>query len=106
MAKTSVQIYCNYLSAKAQANELEEIANDIIKLSDEQLSNEFMYVYLQWTGEASKSYQNRGRILRTQIKDHANELKKAASTIRRVAERVYKTEMEALRIARERKYKG
>ncbi len=104
MAKTRTQLYYDYLSAKNKANELDEIANEIIKLSNEHLSNEFMYIYLHWTGEASKSFQNKGKILGQQIEKHALEIRKCASTIRTVAERVYKTEMEALRIAHERKY--
>ena len=42
MAKTRTQLYYDYLSAKNKANELDEIANEIIKLSNEHLSNEFM----------------------------------------------------------------
>lgn len=100
---TKFELYCNFVAAKDKADELDNIANKMRKVATDKLCDELQTLSNSWTGEGAEVYRRKGKEMIVQIEMSADNLKKIASTIRTVAERIYNTEMRALQIAQERK---
>ncbi|WP_407385740.1 hypothetical protein [Ruminococcus sp.] len=100
------QIYCNYVNANIKAEQLEVIAATMLRSAqgDEALCQG--YLANGWQGDAMNLFRGKCSEVTSQRNRTAQELKRIAQTIRRVAERNYKAEMKALEIARNRTYGG
>lgn len=102
---TSNELYCNFVSSKRKADELEKIAQELKRLADGEFENNIQSISTVWTGEGSNMFKGKSLVLKNDIMLCATSLEKTAETIRIVATRIYNSEMNALKIAKERKYK-
>lgn len=102
---TSYELYCNFISAKRKADELDNIAEELRTEANRSFSDSLSSLSSCWTGEGADIYRDKGYMLRDELISSAKNLNKAAETIRVVSERIYKSEMRAIQIAKERKYK-
>lgn len=98
------EIFCNYSAANRKANELENIARKLRNLSNNNFERSLSDISLCWDGDASKAYINKGRQLQLKIRQEADSLQDDADTIRRIAQRIYDTEMKALELSKQRTY--
>ena len=104
MAKNSYTIKMEYKKALAQANQLEEIATEIMNLTDKELLGSINRIAKNWNGEASDRYQKKGQKSVNNIQKIAGQLKKTSEVIRDIAKRTYNAEMKALTLAKTREY--
>lgn len=104
MEKSESEIRMDYNNALRQAETLEGIARDLRHTADKELQDCMSEVSRSWTGENATAYVNKCGTLKTGITKSADKLEKTAETIRKIAGNTYNAEMNALRIARERKY--
>lgn len=102
---TGQKLYCDFIAAKRKASELERVAGNIRRLSNNNLQSECNAIDSNWDGEASEAFLKKVRTLQNNLAAQADALDRTADTIRRVAEMVYKSEMRALEIAQKRSYK-
>ena len=94
------------MNAKTKATELDAIAAIMLRSAESDESLCQGYLASGWQGDAMNLFRGKCSEVTVQRVKTANELKKIAQTIRRVAERNYKTEMRALEIARKRTHGG
>lgn len=94
---TRWEIEMDFTRAKAQANRLDEIAESISRASG-RLGGTLRGVQSGWTGESSAAYVKKGEQLNGKVDSSVGDLRNIASTIRRVAEETYRTEMANLSI--------
>lgn len=94
----------DFHKAKAQADRLDAVADQLNRLSDHKFGGTMQHLSANWKGENASLYLSKGGKLQGQMNETARELHNIASDIRAVAERIYRAEMEALRIAEQREY--
>lgn len=99
MAKTRVMIQLNYDAAKKQAQKLDEIAKTLSNLADNQLNSSFSQLQSNWKGDNANAYLNKGKVVQTDIRVIASNVKNAADSIRKIAKRTYEAEMNAVKLA-------
>lgn len=97
-------IRMNFRKALEQAREVEDISKDLSNLSRGPFEEAMNQLAANWTGENSRKFVAKGGLLREQLEGTSRELKDTAETIRRIAQEIYEAEMEALRIAEERRH--
>lgn len=102
--KTSTQIDFNYTQAKRQAEKLEEIADKLSKLSKNNMETSLRNIAASWKGENATKFLKKGDKLYSEMMSVSVDLKNIAKEMKTTAERVYKAEMEAARIAQTRTY--
>lgn len=95
----------NFKKALAQADQLDAIANNLSKLSSNDLNGTLQMVSANWKGQNASAYLNKGGKLQGNINETSKDLHSIASDIRVIAKRVYRAEMAALAIAQKRTYK-
>lgn len=100
---TRYQLYIDLLSANARAGDLERTANRLKKTA-ESVSNETHAITNNWTGNAASEYIKKGNMLVEKIMAEARAIDLYAQTIRRIARRIYETEIKALDMANSRTY--
>jgi uncharacterized protein YukE len=88
--------------AKQQATRLDDAADQLKRIAENNFQNTMQGISSSWTGENSRNYLAKGTELQKQMLNTAKNLKTIASEIRGVAQRIYNAEMQALRIAEER----
>lgn len=106
MAKSLVVINMEFAKAKKQAEKLDDIARDIEKAANDQLGNALSGINNAWKSDTAGAYLQKGQKVQEQLLKRAKELRKVASTIREISKNTYDAEMNAYRIAMERKYEG
>ena len=97
--KSQYQIEIDYKAAINQAQKLEKIASNIKNMSSNDLETCMKQIDAKWKSTNATAFVGKGRTLQQQISETAKELDKAAKTIRSIAERTRRAELEALRIA-------
>lgn len=95
-------IIMNFQQAKAQADRLDGIANNITKLSDSELESIMNSLNANWKGDNATAYLGKGEKLQKYMDDTANSLHSIAEEIRNIAQRIYNAEMANLAIAESR----
>lgn len=100
--KSSSQIKFDFNNATQQARRLEELADQVEKDVVRGLEENIQMLRVVWTGEAARGFVRKEEQLHAQVKESAAELRHIAEDIRRIARRVYDSEMRALEIARRR----
>lgn len=98
---TYSSISFDFTQAKAEANRLESIANDMKRLANFNMQSSLNYLSTGWQGESAKLYLNKGNNVKNDILAVANDLYAVANSVRTVAKKVYDAEMEAKRLAEE-----
>lgn len=94
----------NFRKAVSQADRLDQTADRLNRLANNQFGNTLQGLAASWKGENASMYLDKGDRLQGQMDGTAKELHRIASDIRRIAKRMYDAEMEALRIAQKRDY--
>lgn len=94
----------DFAKAKQQANEIDEIANELSLLSNQKFEDTMQMLSSNWKGDSATSYLKKGVTLQSYITSSARNLNTVADNIRIVARKIYEAEMEAKRLA-ERRHK-
>lgn len=96
------QIQMDFSHAKQKAQDLDNIANNLSRISGTELPNMLEGLNREWKGENANKYLQKGYTLKESMDKTVQKLRSAANTIRTIAQNTYNAEMEALRIAQER----
>lgn len=104
MEKSVYTIKMNFKSAMDQADQLEEVANEIERTAKTDIMGSMNRIVKSWTGEASRDYCKKGQKVAENILKYAKQLKESAEAIREIAQRTYRAEMKALELAKKREY--
>lgn len=102
MARSYRSIVMDFEAARRQARELDEVAGDLSSLSGRQFEGTLDQLALNWTGDNSVKYINKGRTLQGNMDKTSQSLREVADAIRQIAEAVYEAEMEAWERAHDR----
>lgn len=105
MALTRETIIFNYQSALRKADEIDGIAADLMRLSNDTLREIMQVISANWNGESADGYIGKGDQLREKVRVISAELSKIARMLREAARRIYNAEMANLQIARQREYR-
>ncbi len=98
LSKTTIEI--NFKNACDQASQLEQLAQELSRIADSQLSGTLQSVSGSWKGDSAGLFLQKGNSLITQINASAQALRNAASSIRTIARNTYNAEIQALELAR------
>lgn len=102
MAKTLYEIKMNFRVANEMADRLQSLASRLAHLADDQFYGTLRGISNNWKGENAEAYIRKGERLKGKMSNTANDLYKAASTVRTIARNTYNAEMRAWRIAQTR----
>ena len=100
--KSPNAIYYDFQRAINEAEDLEDAARRMRRLSEYDMENTKHSLTDAWQGDAANAYQKKCSQLQEKILDSAKSLENQASVIRSVARRTYEAEMYAYRLAIER----
>ncbi|MDO5348963.1 MAG: WXG100 family type VII secretion target [Lachnospiraceae bacterium] len=100
---TRSEIRFNFRQALSQADELDGVADRLERLSGKTMESSMQKLAAAWKGQNAAAFLKKEDILKGDMKKTASQIHDIADDIRRIARRVYEAEMEALRIASERK---
>lgn len=106
MAKTMYAIEMDFANASRQADELDQIAQSINNLVNNQFQSCLRGVASDWKGENAAAFCRKGNILGENIQKSVSDLKKTAATIRTIARNTYQAEKRNFEIAQTRTYRG
>ena len=101
---TRATIEFNFRTALNQANKIDEIADNLSRLSGTDFGNVLQNLSAGWKGENASMYLSKGSILQGKMNTTSGSLHAVASDIRAIAKRLYDAEMAALAIAESRTY--
>lgn len=102
MEKTMNIIEMDFQNAKRQAEELEQAAQSLGVLADNDFQSCIAGIAANWKGENAAAFCRKGNIVGNNIKNAAAELKNAAAAMRRIAENTYNAEKRNYEIAQNR----
>lgn len=97
------EIYFNYNKAMEQADELDDVAGRLAGAADRDMENILSEVGSAWRSDSSAQYLQKGRKVKGDLHTTAGNLRNIASAIRTIARRIRDAELEAWRIANERR---
>lgn len=97
MSLSTIEI--NFQAAQMQAKKLEDIADDMKRLANQQLANTIQEMSTCWKGEAAASYFSKADKVKQDIAATAKKLYTIADSIREEAKRIYDAEMKAVALA-------
>lgn len=97
------EIYFNYDHAIRQAETLENIAKQLTDAADRDMENVLNDISRAWKSDNSPQYIRKGQKVEGDIRTSAGNLTNIATAIRTIAKRILDAELEAWRIANERK---
>lgn len=101
---TKASIEFNFRRAMNQADQIDNLANNLSNLSRNRFAGAMQGISANWKGDNASLYLSKGERLQGNMNGSANELHSIASDIRTVARRLYRAEMAALEIAMRREY--
>ena len=101
--RTSSEIYFDFTNARRQADRLDSLADKLSRQTVKGMEQTTQSASQAWTGDNGSKYVQKGADLKNQINETVTELRSVAADIRSAAQRVYNAEMEALRIAQQRR---
>lgn len=97
------EIYFNYNRAIEQARNLENISKRLKTAANNTMEDILNDVHVAWKSDSTSQYIKKGQKVEGDIRTTASNLTNIARTIRTIAQRVRDAELEAWRIANERK---
>ena len=97
-------IEMDFKRAKKQAKELREAAGSLDILAKQNLEEFMAALAGGWRGEGAAAYLEKMKALQTAIGQTATDLEDISGEVEDAAQRIYDAEMEALEIARERRF--
>lgn len=92
MAKTMYTIEMDFQNAKKQADELEQIAQNLLMLAEQEFQTCLTGIAANWKGENAAAFCKKGAIVEDRIKNSALNLRKTAEVIRQTAKNTYDAE--------------
>lgn len=92
-------IQLNYQKAIRQANQLEELADDLRNIANRNVDNALDQVAANWKGDSANMFLQKGNKAKNDLLSSARQLSNTAKAIRKAAENVRRAEIEAKRIA-------
>ena len=98
--KTRYSLYMDFVKAYNQADRLEELAAELRQLRDGEYNDCMRQITAAWKSENATAFLKKADRVGDRIGSTAEQLKKTAETIRRIAKRTYDTEMAALERAK------
>ena len=98
------KIEIDFEKAKSQANDLDDIASQLRRLSNNSLDGTINGIQQAWKSDSSGKFCNKARTVQRDLAAIASELEKTASAIRTTAKAIYDAEKRAEEIARQRDY--
>ena len=98
--KSEHTIYMDYQKTMSQAEELYQLAAKIKNIKNKDLAGVWSGVSAAWKGENANKYLQKGKKVEKTILSTSSELERTASSLKTIAKRTYKAEMEALQLAR------
>lgn len=101
---TRESIMMDYQAACGQASELEQIASNMKKMANNNLSQSLQDLSCYWQGSNAEAYLKKGTQLHLDITLNAKELENIASAIRTIAKNIYDAELKNIEIAESRNY--
>ena len=100
MSAESIKI--SFSQAKAQANAIAEIAENMRALAECEFSETIQQISTAWSGESARAYIAKAEKAKCKILTTAKTLAAVADEIRTEAKQIYDAEMRALEIAQQR----
>lgn len=94
MSLTKIEI--DFQNAQAQAKRLEDVADNMKRLADQQIADTIREMSSCWKGETAAAYFGKAEKVKQDIADTAKALYAVASNIRAQARRIYDAEMQAI----------
>lgn len=104
MAKTWDMIEADFKNATRQADELEQIAQNLYTFSQDSFQPCLSAVAANWKGENASVFCKKGTAASDSLLASAEELKRIAAAIRQMAQNTYDAEKRSCEIAQERTY--
>ena len=98
--KTRYSLYMDFVKAYNQAERLEELAAELRQLKDREYSDCMRQITAAWKSENATAFLRKADRVGDRIAVTAEQLRKTAEIIRRIAKRTYDTEMAALERAK------
>lgn len=98
------EIEMNFEAAKRQADKLDNIADELDRLSKNRFNDTLQSVSAAWKGESATLYVNKGVKLQGDITQNAVDFRSIAQEIRAIAQRIYEAEMANYERAKRRDY--
>ena len=95
------RIQIDFSAACAQANELEEIANEMKSLGSRKLAETLREMSQNWKGDSAAAYYVKSEMVQEEIISTANTLCSIAEGIRNRARKLYEAEKEVLQLAQD-----
>lgn len=99
---TEKQISVNYSQAKSCASTMEEEADKLRKLAEQEFGASIAEIRTAWKGENAELYIQKCEQLKEEMLSTAKTLAAIASAVRSQAQAIYNAEMENLRIIQEK----
>ena len=96
------RIEIDFAAAYSQAKKLDDVADEMKRLANQQLNSTIGKIGSSWKGESATAYLNKAEIVRDNITQTAQSLASIAASIRSDAQRIYNAEKAALEIAKTR----
>lgn len=96
------RIEFDFYSTTMQANRLEEIANEIEKISNKKIDETLKNISNNWKSQTASAFIIKGNQVQNQITTSADDLAKVSQRIKKVAKQVYQAELKAKEIATNR----
>ena len=97
------EIYFNYNQAMEQAKQLDKIAVRLTNAANKDMEDLLNDVNSAWKSDSAPQYIRKGRKVRDDMRTTSGNLKNIAAAIRTIAKRILEAELEAWRIANERR---
>lgn len=97
-------IELNYSKALGQADRLEQAAEKLNMVSQQQFQDTIQNLSADWTGTGASSYIAKGNRLVSDMNATAREIHRAAEDLRVMAKRLYDAEMAALSVIKTKSY--
>lgn len=97
------EIYFNYNQAIEQAKQLDEVAGRLTNAAGKDMEDLLNDINSAWKSDSAPQYIKKGQKVEDDMRTTAGNLKNIAAAIRTIAKRILDAELEAWRIANERK---
>ena len=104
--KSTQQIWFDFDQARKRADEIDEIAEHVRRVSKDHMEDTLSVLPYGWKGDSANKFTGKARRLQTEISKTDTELNDIADTIRTIARIVYDAEMDAWEVANQRNYGG
>ena len=103
LGKLSKLLKIDYRKARRQAAELEDIANKIKKISNNDMADCISGISDNWKGDNSDAYQKKCKKVKKNIRDIGQDIERVADVIREIARAAEEAEKRSISIAKTRK---